>query len=91
MTQFIAGLVLFFGIHSVSIVALPLRDRLAAKNKLAWRGFYSLVSLTGIILVARGYADLRLVPTLLYIPPAWLRHLSAVLMIPVPSGLVRMS
>jgi uncharacterized membrane protein len=83
MGQFLAGLVLFFGIHSVSIFALPLRDRLAAKNKLAWRGLYSLVSLAGIVMVARGYAELRLEPTMLYIAPIWLRHVSAVMMIPV--------
>ena len=32
MNQLLLGLVLFFGIHSISIVALPLRDRLAAKR-----------------------------------------------------------
>jgi len=83
MGQFLAGLVLFFGIHSVSIFALPLRDRLAAKNRLAWRGLYSLVSVAGIVMVVLGYAELRLDPATLYIAPTWLRHVSAVLMIPV--------
>ena len=37
MLQLILGLVLFLGIHSISIVALPLRDRLAAKSELGWK------------------------------------------------------
>ena len=68
MGQFVAGLVLFFGIHSVSIFALPLRDRLAAKNKLAWRGLYSLVSVAGIVMVAQGYAELRREESLRFAP-----------------------
>jgi uncharacterized membrane protein len=83
MMQLLLGLVLFFGIHSVSIVALPLRDRLAAKSDLGWKGFYSVISLTGIILVAKGYGDLRETPTLLYASPVWLRHVAALLLLPV--------
>jgi uncharacterized membrane protein len=65
------------------MIALPLRDRLAAKNELAFKGLYSLVSLAGIIMVSRGYAELRLSPTMLYIAPGWLRHVAAVLLVPV--------
>ena len=82
MTQLLLGLVLFLGIHSASIFALPLRDRLAAKSELGWKGFYAVVSLIGIVLIVRGYAELRATPTILYTPPAMLRHLSAIVMLP---------
>jgi uncharacterized membrane protein len=83
MEQLIVGLVLFFGMHSVSIVALPLRDRLAAKSELGWKALYAAVSLIGIVLVARGYAELRQTPTLLYASPGWLRHVAAVSLLPI--------
>lgn len=83
MMSLLVGLVLFFGIHSVSIVAPPLRDRLAAKSDLGWKAFYSVISLIGIVLVVKGYGDLRETPTLLYESPVWLRHVAALLLLPV--------
>ena len=83
MEQLILGLVLFFGMHSVSIVALPLRDRLAARSELGWKALYAIASLIGIILVVRGYAELRLTPTVLYDSPIWLRHVAAVFLLPI--------
>ena len=82
MVQLLLGIVLFFGIHSMSIFALDLRDTLAAKNELAWKGFYGLVSLIGIVLMVRGYSELRETPTLLYTTPLWMRHVAAVLLLP---------
>jgi uncharacterized membrane protein len=82
MRQLLLGLVLFFGMHSMSIAALPLRDKLAAKSELGWKSLYGVISLIGIVLMARGYADLRQVPTLLYVSPGWLRHVAAVLLLP---------
>lgn len=83
MTQLLVGLVLFFGLHSISIVALPLRDSLAAKSELGWKLFFGLVSLAGIVLITKGYADLRQTPTYLYVLPAWLSHVTALLLLPV--------
>jgi len=83
MLQLLLGIVLFFGMHSVAIVALPLRDRIAQQSRAAWSGFYALASLIGIVLMVRGYADLRQTPTVLYVTPYWLRHVSALLMLPV--------
>ncbi|MCG8325349.1 MAG: NnrU family protein [Thiotrichales bacterium] len=82
MQQFIAGLVLFFGMHSMSIIALPLRDRFAAKSEIGWKVLYGSVSLVGIILISKGYADLRQAPAFLYISPAWLHHVAAILLLP---------
>jgi len=82
MLQLLLGLVLFFGIHSMSIVALPLRNRLAAKSEIGWKLFYSLISLLGIVLMVRGYADLRLAPSILYTSPVGLRYVAFILLLP---------
>jgi len=82
MEQLILGLVLFFGVHSVSIVALPLRDRLAARSELGWKAFYAVVSAIGLVFVVRGYEELRLAPTVLYASPFWLRYAAAVILLP---------
>ncbi|MFA0087915.1 NnrU family protein [Vibrio sp. 10N.286.49.C2] len=76
MALLIIGLILFLGIHSISIFAQDSRDRLAAKNTLMWKGFYSIVSIVGIILIAKGYAALRFDPVILYSSPYWLRHIT---------------
>jgi uncharacterized membrane protein len=82
MTQFLAGLALFFGMHSMSIAALPARDRLAARIGIGWKISYGAVSLLGLVLVSRGYAELRPTTALLYDPPIWLRHVAAILLLP---------
>jgi len=83
MLQLLLGIVLFFGMHSASIVALPLRDRLVARSENSWKAVYAIASLVGIVLIARGYADLRQAPTVLYVTPIWLRHVAALLLLPV--------
>jgi len=83
MQQFLIGLVLFFGLHSISIVALPLRDKLNAMSAIVWQSAYGILSVVGIVLIARGYADLRLEPVILYVSPNWLRYFSAILLLPV--------
>lgn len=45
MTILIVGLVLFLGVHSLSIVNEPLRNRLhASLGEAAFKGLYSLVA-----------------------------------------------
>jgi uncharacterized membrane protein len=84
MTLLIIGLVLFLGIHSISIVAPAQRERLRARlGEQRWKGLYSVISLVGFVLLIKGYADARALPELLYSPPQWTRHLMALLMLPV--------
>lgn len=83
MLLLIAGIVLFFGVHSVSIFAEPFRDRQVALSEYRWKSIYSLLSLAGIVLIVIGYGDARLSPSVLYVPPAWLRHVSLLLLLPV--------
>jgi uncharacterized membrane protein len=79
----ITGLLVFLGIHSVSIVAPAWRDRMAGQMGLAWRGLYSIISLIGFVLIIRGFASARLTPEILYVPPSWMRHVTMTLMLPV--------
>lgn len=84
MLWLVAGLVLFLGVHSVSIVAPGARDRWAARlGENPWKGIYSIVSLAGLVLIVLGYSAARQAPIVLYTPPTALRHLSALLMLPV--------
>ena len=74
MLLLIAGLVIFLGIHSLSIVNEPLRDRLAARlGTVGWPAVYALIAIVGFVLILQGYAAARLAPVLRYPPPVWLR------------------
>jgi uncharacterized membrane protein len=82
MPSLVAGLVIFLGIHSLSIVNEPLRDRLAARlGPVGWQGLYSVIAVVGVLMIIRGYSAARLEPVLLYVPPVWLQHLSLLLMV----------
>lgn len=83
MWQLLLGLLLFLGVHSASIFAEGFRDRMAAKSEVGWKLAYGVLSLVGILLIIRGYGDLRMTPTVLYTPPVWLRHVAALLLVPV--------
>jgi len=83
MSQLVIGLLLFLGIHSISIVAEDFRDRMAARSEIGWKAVYSIVAIVGAVLIVRGYADARLDPTVLYTTPVWLRHLASLLLLPV--------
>ncbi|WP_166267589.1 NnrU family protein [Marinobacter caseinilyticus] len=84
MALLVAGLLLFLGVHSISIINEPLRNRLAAAmGDVAFKGVYSLIALAGLVLIVSGYGSARLDPTLIYQPPGWLRHLALLLLLPV--------
>jgi len=82
MLSLILGLFLFLGIHSISIIAEDFRNSMAAKSENGWKAIYSLISVVGIVFIAKGYTALRLEPVLLYGPPYWLKHLTYSLMLP---------
>ncbi len=87
MTLLVLGLVLFLGIHSLSIVSRSARDRLVAR--LGVRTFklaYSVVALVGFALLIVGYGEARLNSTIVYSPPEWTRHLTLLLMLVVFPG-----
>lgn len=83
MLQLILGLVLFLGIHSVSILARPWRDAMVSRlGEWPWKGLYGIVALIGLVLIVRGYAEARFEPVVLYSPPAWTHHVAMLLMLP---------
>jgi len=80
----IVGLVLFLGIHTVSIVAPQWRAAQVARlGERPWKGLYSLASAIGLGLLIYGYGAARHDPVVLYAPPNALRHLALLLMVPV--------
>jgi uncharacterized membrane protein len=83
MIYLVLGLVLFLGVHSISIIAPAWRDQTAARLGNAWRGLYSLISIAGLIVIIWGYGIARQNPVMLYAPPAWTHYITAVLMLPV--------
>jgi uncharacterized membrane protein len=84
MTYLVAGLLLFLGVHSLAIVAPAWRNAMAARLGAApWKAIYAVVSIIGFVLLVHGYALARAEPVVLYVPPAWTRHVAALLMLPV--------
>ena len=84
MSTLLIGLLIFLGVHSIAIVAPAWRDAMAARLGVpAWKGLYSVVSLVGFWLILQGYATARLEPTIVWVPPTGLRHVAALLMLPV--------
>ena len=84
MTYLLIGLVLFFGIHSVAIVAPAWRDGMAQRlGELPWKALYSLIAIAGFVVMLWGYGVARQNPIVLYDTPYWMRYVTAVLMLPV--------
>ena len=84
MSLFILGLVLFLGVHSASIVAAAWRTAwVARRGEGPWKGIYSVAAGIGLVLIVVGYGIARRDPVLLYAPPAALRHLALLVMLPV--------
>ncbi|HWR77918.1 MAG TPA: NnrU family protein [Thiobacillus sp.] len=84
MNALLLGLVIFFAVHSVSIVSDPWRNRMAARmGEWTWQGVYALVSIAGFVLIVWGYGLARQDPVVLYTPPAWLHPVAMVLLVPV--------
>ncbi len=82
MLFLVIGLVLFFAIHSVSIINAGWRDNMAQRLGLApWRVLYSLMSLGGLVLLIWGYGMARSDPVILYTSPSWLRYVNFLLML----------
>ncbi|MCF8004597.1 MAG: NnrU family protein [Chromatiaceae bacterium] len=86
MFWLIIGLILFLGVHSVSIIDADWRNRTAARlGQVPWKAIYGLISLLGLYLIVIGYGQARIAvdPIVLYQPPVWMRHITLLLMVPV--------
>ncbi len=84
MAWLVIGLLLFLGVHSLSIVAPGWRSaQIARRGEGAWKGLYAIVSVLGFALIVYGYGQARQAPVVVYTPPVWGRHLAALLLLPV--------
>jgi uncharacterized membrane protein len=84
MDILIAGLVVFFAVHSIAIVADGWRQRMIERmGEWSWKGLYSVIAAVGLVLIIWGYGLARQEPVVLYASPAWMRYVTAVLLIPV--------
>ena len=80
----ILGLVLFLCVHSLRIFAGDWRDaQVARMGELRWKGLYALFSAAGLGLIIWGYGMARADAIVLWNPPVWTRHLTALLTVPV--------
>jgi uncharacterized membrane protein len=84
MAILIIGLAIFLGVHSISIVAPDVRARaLASLGERGWKGLYAALAAVGLGLLLYGFHLARLATVVLYVPPAWMRHVTFLLMLPV--------
>ena len=84
MIVLLLGLVLFLGVHSVSIAAPGWRSATIARlGERPWKALYSVAAGIGLALLIVGYGMARREPVVLYTPPPALRHLALVVMLPV--------
>lgn len=83
MNRLILGLVVFFGVHSISLLALGWRNGVAQRlGSRAWQGIYSIAALLGFYLLVTGYGAARASAAVLYVSPVWSRYVAALLMLP---------
>lgn len=85
MTMLIAGMLLFFGVHLVRVIAPGFREAMIARlGSWGWKGLYSALSLAGFVMLVAGYADVRWHSAVLWGPPTgWMRMAVALGMLPV--------
>jgi uncharacterized membrane protein len=80
MLVFALGLVGFLGIHSVRVVAEPMRTRAIERLGLnGWKGLYSLIALASFGALAWGYSIARATPTFVWSPPRGMAHAAGLL------------
>jgi len=83
MSALILGLLIFLGAHSVRIFAEDWRgEKIARLGPYGWKGLYALVSLVGFGLIVWGYGLSREDAVIVWDPPAWTRHVAALLTLP---------
>jgi uncharacterized membrane protein len=84
MAMLIVGLAIFLGVHSVAILSPEFRARAVARlGEGGWKGLYAILSIVGFVLLVRGFSVARQIPLVLYTPPAWMRHVTFLFMLPV--------
>ena len=82
MLMLVVGLILFLGIHSTRIFADGWRSGTIARiGPLPWKGLYSVISLVGFVVLIWGFRAARQDTLVLWTSPAWMKHVTALLMV----------
>lgn len=82
MLTLVLGLVVFVGIHLVLSAKPSLRDAMVERlGRMVWRAIFSIVSAVGLYLIVTGYGAARYEPVVIWSPPAFLSHLTALLVV----------
>lgn len=83
MFLLILGLALFVGVHAFTMARGMRAAAIARFGEGPYKGFYSLVSLLGIVLISIGFGQYRQDDYLqVWDPPVWTRHLALLLVLP---------
>lgn len=82
MALLIIGLLLFLATHLVRVLAPGFRTASIARfGKPVWMGLHSVTSILSIVVLAYGFDAARETTGMLYNTPAWMPHLTALLML----------
>jgi uncharacterized membrane protein len=78
MLYLVLGLLIFFGVHSVRMVAPGFRiQQMEMLGEGAWKGIYAAASAGGLALIVYGWMLFRFDSPYLYVPVSWARHVTA--------------
>jgi uncharacterized membrane protein len=81
MTLLILGIILFLGAHTVPMLRETRAGLVAKLGEGGFKGAYSLVAVTGFVLIVYGFHTYRQDGWVqIWVPPAWTRHITVLLM-----------
>lgn len=84
MSYLLPGLVLFLGVHSIGIFAPAWRAAMIERlGDATWKALFTVAAVIGFVLLVHGYGVARVDPQVLYTTPPFMRHVAALLMLPV--------
>ncbi len=82
MTMLVFGLAIFLGLHSIRIFAESGRERsIARMGEGPWKGVFTLLALTGFVMIIWGFGQARVTASTLWAPPIWTRHVALLMML----------
>ena len=82
MNALYLGMILFGGAHLFSSLLPAMRNRLSARlGEQKYKGFYSIVSLVGLVLMGWGYVQTRGNGEMLYVPMEGAKHITMLLVL----------
>jgi len=82
MLILVIGLVIFFCLHSIRLVAPKWREKsMSAHGAMRWKMRFGMVTLIAAAFIVMGYMQVRLEPVWLWFPPVWTRHLAGLLVL----------